>query len=217
MHVNDLIQAIEAAVPAGAAPGTRHRVEGRVDTGAQAHEVAIAVRMDAAGRRRETWLCDGIRVERPLLLRLTCAQTDCPQAQQAQRDWQNFHRRRLGLPQSHEHAGGRLRALQARAERNACVMLEAGALTVQAIANRFQGYARCPNHAHPPICRDLPGYDVFDGFDFVVGGGTQVLRDGRVVDMGPRVRSLAQVQAWLDESHRQAGAAIDRAAAGARS
>lgn len=215
MHISELIQLIEAAVPPGAAPGTRHTVEGTVDTGAQAHAVSIAMRIDPAGRRRETWLCDGIRVQPALLMRLTCAQRDCSQAQQARRDWQNFHRRRLGLPVSHEPFGGRYAFNRER--RADLVSLESGALTLQARLSRFPGYAACPNQAHPPTRRDLPGYDVFEGGEYLMGGGRQVLRDGRVVDMGPALPSLEQVQALLDQSHQCARQAIGRAAAGARS
>lgn len=214
MHISELIQLIEAAVPPGAAPGTRHSVEGTVDTGTQAHAVSIAMRVDPAGRRRETWLCDGIRVEPALLKRLTCAQRDCPQAQQARRDWQNFHRRRLGLKVSHEPPGGRQAFNKER--RTDLVSLESGALTLQARLSRFPGYAACPNQAHPPARQDLPGYDVFEGGEYLMGGGQQVLRDGRVVDMGPALRSLEQVQALLDLSHHTARQAIHRAAAGAR-
>ena len=215
MHISELIQLIEAAVPPGAAPGTRHCVEGTVDTGPQAHAVSIAMRIDPTGRRRETWLCDGIRVEPALLKRLTCAQHDCPQAGHARRDWQNFHRRRLGLPVSHEPPGGR-QAFN-KACRSELVSLESGALALQARLSRFPGYAACPNQAHPPMRRDLPGYDVFEGGEYVMGGGRQLLRDGRVVDMGPALRSLEQVQALLDHSHHAARQAISQAATGARS
>jgi hypothetical protein len=217
MHISELIQRIEAAVPPGAVPGTRHCVEGTVDTGAQAHVVSIAMRIDPAGRRRETWLCDGIRVEPSLLKRLTCAQHDCPQAGHARRDWQNFQRRRLGLPVSLEPVGGRRAFNRDRRVDWQMVSLEGGALKLQARTSLFPGYLACPNQAHPPARRDLPGYDVFEGSEFVVGGGRQVLRDGRVEEMGPRLRSLEQVQALLDHSHRAAGQAIRQAAERSRS
>lgn len=217
MHISELIQLIEAAVPPSAAPGTRHSVEGTVDTGAQPHAVSIAMRIDPAGRRRETWLCDGIRVEPALLKRLTCAQRDCLQAQQARRDWQNFHRRRLGLPVSRQPVEGRHAIYREQLEARQRVSLEGGTLKVQARASRFPGYQACPNHAHPPARRDLPGYDLFEDGEYLMGGGRQVLRDGHVVDMGPVLHSLEQVQAVLDHSHHAARQAISRAATGARS
>jgi hypothetical protein len=89
MTLPALIQAIEAAVPPDAPAGTRHRVEALVTTGPQAHAVSIAMRIDPQGRRRETWLCDGVRVEPPLLKRLTCAEDDCPQARAARQQWRD--------------------------------------------------------------------------------------------------------------------------------
>lgn len=216
MHIDELIRAIEAAVPPGAAAGTRHHVEGRVDTGAQTHGVSIAMRIDASGRRRETWLCDGVRVEPPLLMRLTCAETDCPQSRQAQRDWTRFLRRRQGLPgipapaDPHPEPDVGIPSFQTG------VRLESGALQVEARPDRFRAYLNCPNRAHPSLSTGLPGYDVFEGCDFVTGGVQQTLHDGTVVAMGPRVRRLDQVQALLDDSRDAADQAIHRAAARAR-
>jgi hypothetical protein len=209
MNLRELIQAVESAVPAPAAPGTRHRADGRVDTGPQAHQVVIAVRIDPHGRRRETWLCDGVRVEPALLKRLTCAEADCPQARAAQADWHAFLQRRA----RGQTGSGRPATPGAVDATPGATRLRSGAIEVEARPARFPGVVSCPNHAHPDLRVTLGGLDVFEHGECVVGGA---LPAGRTAPSGatrPRVRSLAQVQALLDSSHDAAQRAI-RAAAG---
>lgn len=206
MNLGELILALDAAVPAGAAPGTRHRAEGVVDTGPQAHQVAIAVRIDPQGRRRETWLCDGIRVEPPLLKRLTCAEKDCPQARAARQEWRDFLRRRaLGMAMAPARSA-------ASSSETSPAVLRSGALEVEARPARFPVFVDCPNGAHPPQAMTMDGLDVFESGEFVIGG-LQAARSGR----RPRVASPAQVQSLLDHSRDLAQQVLGRAASGAAS
>lgn len=208
MTLPALIQAIEAAVPPDAPAGTRHRVEAVVTTGPQAHAVSIAMRIDPQGRRRETWLCDGVRVEPPLLKRLTCAEQGCEQARAAQQAWQDFLQRR-----ARGASATPVRAVRRRGETEpGPTVLRSGALEVEARPARFPVYVACPNEAHPPQAMALRGLDVFEGGEFVVGGLQAGRSGGR-----PRVDSPTQVQALLDLSRDLTEQWLGRAATGAAS
>ncbi|MFM2059924.1 MAG: hypothetical protein RLY71_4309, partial [Pseudomonadota bacterium] len=94
-HVRpELIAQTQQQVPTGAPAGSRCKLATWVDTGRVRHEVTVAVRIDAQGRRREQFWCDGVRVERAVLLRLTCAEVECPHAVAVRAQWQAFHARR---------------------------------------------------------------------------------------------------------------------------
>ncbi len=193
MQVHELIQQLAASVPEGAPPGTRRRVAGRVDTGPQAHEVAAEARIDAQGRRRERWYCDGVRLQRHELMRLTCAETECPQAMALREQWAAFCGRRAGsdarpapLPAHTVRPLITVRPLMREVPINA-----AGYRCVARPAS-FRCFTPCPNGAHPALWIAKQGYDLFEE-GRCIGGG---LRSAGGISR-PHLPSLQAVEAYL--------------------
>lgn len=187
MNVQQLIAQAEDAVPADAVPGTRHRAQGAVTTDRGRFVVEVVVRVDRLGRRREQHFCDGTRLSRPALLRLTCAESACPQAQAVQAQWAAFHRRtaapgpapsRPAAPQPQPL----LTDIDVEAAGHRCIARPA----------RFSCYTACPNDAHPPMRLEHTGFDLFED-GRCIGGGLA----GPASRRRPRLPTLAAVEAYL--------------------
>ena len=93
MNVPQLVEEVRRQVPLEAPFGTRWKGTSVITTPESAHHVAAAARIDAQGRRREQFWCDGLRVDLAVLLRLTCTERECPHAKQVRAQWIAFHRR----------------------------------------------------------------------------------------------------------------------------
>ncbi len=186
MQVHELVQQLADSVPEGAPPGTRRRVAGRVDTGPQPHAVVAEARIDAQGRRRERWYCDGVRLLRHELLRLTCAETECPQAMALRAQWAAF--RGLGGAAG---AGKPAAAPAARPLMQEVPISVAGHQCVARPAS-FRCFTPCPNGAHPALWIDKQGYDLFEEGRCIGGGLRSVDGISR-----PRLASVQAAEAYL--------------------
>lgn len=181
--VTDLIDQMEHHVPPTAPFGTRWQGQAQVCVGQVAHQVRVGARIDAKGCRREQYGVDGFRVERGILLRLTCPEAECPQARAVRRQWDSFHGR----------AGARACVAPMRAEP---LMHEApvvvGGHRCVARPQRFACFTPCPHQAHPPMTIDKTGYDLFEDGQYLGGGLT--------VDNGvtrPRLPTLQAAEAYV--------------------
>lgn len=197
MNVTELIAEVDHHVPPHAAPGTRHAVEGLVGAAPRPQQVRVAARIDPQGRRRETCLLDGIRVERGQLLRLTCPQQACPHAQAMRRQWQAFHRRRAGLTAAtadpRPEGGGRHEAQAALASASAAVhRFSVAGHQCEAVASRLRCWVRCPNGAHPPMQLELPGHDLYEDGRYLAGG---LVRHGS--ETRPRLPTAQSAEAYV--------------------
>ena len=182
-------------MPIGAPFGVRWRGVAAVTVAGAAHQVSVAARIDHKGRRREQCLLDGVRVERSVLLRLTCAEIECPQAKFVRAQWDAFHRR---APRA------KAQPLQARP------LIEEHALVVghhQCTARpaRFTCFTHCPNRAHPALLIEKTGYDLFEQGVYV-GGGLVKSRDGA----HPRLPTLEAAKAFVLARQLEAMAALGR-------
>jgi hypothetical protein len=186
-------------VPLHAPFGTRWKGSAAVPTPEGLHQVAAAARIDHQGRRREQFWCDGLRVERAVLLRLTCAETECPHAQQVRAQWAGFHRR-----------GGTATALKALQPQPlmAEVAVTVGHQRFTARPARFPCYTPCPNGAHPPMTIDKTGFDVFDDTGCLGGGITESQGVRR-----PRIPSARAAEAFVLARYLEALAAVGNARA----
>lgn len=201
MNVNDLIAEVEDRVRPGAPFGTRFRAEGRVEGADGWHHVVVSARIDPKGQRREVMRCDGFRVERALLLRLTCPEHECPQARAVREQWRRFHDQRAGRPPRPDAHAPRANAL-----------IEETPLVVDgyrcvARPAPFTVYMRCPNAAHPPLTMTKTGYDLFEDGLFV-GGGIATGPKGPY----PRLPSLSAAEAYVRARAIEARAVVAGAA-----
>ncbi len=183
MNLTQLLEQVHHQVPLHAPFGTRWKGSTTVVTPNRAHQVAAAARIDPQGRRREQFWCDGLRVERAVLLRLTCAEVECPHAQQVRAQWARFHGRgaAAAAPQA-------LHAQPLMAE----VAVTVGPHRYTARPARFPCYTRCPHGAHPPLTFDKNGFDLFDDSGCLAGGVTE-LRGVRQ----PRLPSTRAAEAFV--------------------
>lgn len=194
MGVLELIDTVQQQVPAGAPFGSRSRATGVVQTAMARHTVVVAARIDAQGQRREQFWCDGLRLERPVLLRLTCAETECPHAVQVRRLWQAH----IGAS-----AAPMPRAAPSPRPLLAEQTLRVGSQTVVARPARFPCFTPCPHQAHPPLLIDKSGWDLFEQ-GIAIGGG---LAHGGGPPR-PRFPSLAAARAHLLARQMEAQAAL---------
>ena len=202
MALMQLIDDVHTRVPAQAAPGTRARGEARVSTANGSHEVAVAVRIDARGCRREQYWCDGVRLERHVLLRLTCPETECPHALAVRQQWLSFHRRAPAR---------RVAARPLPAPPVDDQPLGTGTAPVVARAARFPCFTPCPHGAHPPLTIHKTGYDLFEAGACLGGGVTEVGGVRR-----PRLPSLPAAEAFVLARRLEAQAVLSRVRSPAR-
>jgi hypothetical protein len=203
MSVPLLLDEVRRRVPVGAPVGTRWKSASTVSAPLGKLAIAVAARIDAQGRRREQFWCDGVRVELPVLLRLTCAEGECPHAVQVRAQWEAYRR------------GGAARAsrepLCAR-PLIAEVAVAVGPNRCVARPARLPCFTPCPNGAHPPMTIDKTGYDLFDD-GTCVGGG--------VVEIGgvrqPRFPTLRAAEAFLLARHLETLATLAAASDASRS
>lgn len=195
MSILPFIREIRREVPIGAAAGTRYRVDAHVQLPGAVHRLSLTARIDHKGRRVEQLLCDGVRVERAVLLRLTCPETECPQARAVRLQWDRYHQRAPALPQP---AG----------PPRPCPLIEEHPLVVDhqeytARPARFSCFTPCPNRAHPSMTIEKTGYDLFEHGTCVAGGLADV--DGV---MRPRLPTLQAAEAFLRAGHLLARAVL---------
>lgn len=205
MNVHELIADAERHVPENAPFGVRHRAQGIITTGDTPHHITVAARIDAQGHRRDQYFCDGTRVPRHVLLRLTCAETECPQAQAVREQWTRFQRRGTASPQRHSgppHVRPLMSEVEVAAAGHRCVARPA----------RFNCFGPCPNQAHPPMWIEKTGFDLFED-GACVGGG--ILSAGGT--SRPRLPSIEAAQAYLLARRLEALAALDAAVTRTRS
>ena len=197
--VLQLIREARRAVPIGAPFGTRWRGESQVKVRDTSHRVTVMARIDHKRRRREQYLLDGTRVDRSVLLRLTCAETECPQAKLVRAQWNAFHRR---APRRQPQP---LRARPLIEE----LSLVVGGQQCAARPARFNCFTHCPNRAHPALMIEKTGYDLFE-HGVCVGGG--LIRHGDTVH--PRLPTLDAAKAFVLARQLEARATLDRLRAG---
>jgi hypothetical protein len=203
MNVPQLIDEVRRQVPKDAPSGTRWKVTSVVALPEGAHHVAVAARIDPQGRRREQFWCDDVRVEHAVLLRLTCAERECPHATQVRAQWAAFHRR--------DGAAARPRPPLAR-PLMAEVAITVGRQRFTARPARFPCFTPCPNGAHPPMTIEKSGFDLFDGSNCLGGGVTE--RNGV---RRPRIPSVPAAEAYVLARHLETLAAVGVARDASRS
>lgn len=193
--VLQLIREAMQKVPIGASFGVRWRGTAQVAVAGKSHQVGVAARIDHKRRRREQFTLDGVRVDRCVLLRLTCAETECPQAKAVRAQWDAF-RRRAARP--------RPPPLQARPLIEEFALL-VGGHQCSARPARFTCFTHCPNRAHPALLIEKTGYDLFEDGVYV-GGGLVKSGDGA----RPRLPTLEAAEAFVLARRLETMAALDR-------
>jgi hypothetical protein len=189
-------------VPETAPFGTRWKGTTRLTAPHGAHSVAVAARIDARGRRREQFWCDEVRVERAVLLRLTCTETECPHAIEVRAQWLTFHRR------------GPVRTLRPVLRHEpliADIAVTVGRHHLVARPARFPCFTPCPHGAHPPIAIDKNGFDLFEG-GVCLGGGVVAVAGV----LRPRIPTVHAAEAFVLARHLEALAAVGQAAHSSR-
>jgi hypothetical protein len=195
MVVLALIDEVERKVPPGAPFGTRWKAVAQVDGPEGPMRVEVAARIDDKGRRREQYFCEGVRLDRHVLLRLTCPERECPQACAVRAQWAEFRQ------------GARTGA-RAQSPARPVPLVEEVAVVVghhrcTARSARFQCYTPCPHGAHAPMMMDKTGYDLFED-GTCLGGG--------VVEVGgvrrPRLPNVRAAEAFVLARHLEAIAAL---------
>jgi len=202
MNVLQLIAEAERRVPAQAPPGVRWKGTTQVTTPHGPHTVAIAARIDRHGHRCEQFWCDDVRVERAVLLRLTCHEVECPHAVQVRAQWLAFHRR---SPADAARPGPGTGALMAE------IPLAVGRQRFVARPARFPCFTHCPQGAHPPLSIDKTGFDLFEDGACLGGGITEVAGVRQ-----PRIPTVGAAEAFVLARHFETLAAIAKAADSSR-
>jgi hypothetical protein len=202
MNVLQLIDEADQNVPASALPGTRWKATSEVTAPHGRHTIAVAARIDSHGHRREQFWCDNVRVERHVLLRLTCREAECPHAIAVRAQWLADHGNRP--------ADTRVQRLCPRS-----LMTEV-AVTVarqQFVARpaRFPCFTPCPHGAHPPLRIDKSGFDLFE--DGACVGGGVIKREGV---LQPRIPTVHAAEAFVLARHLEALMALGKAADSSR-
>ena len=193
--VLQLVREARQQVPLGAPFGVRWRGVVDVAVAATTHQVIVAARIDHKGRRREQFLLDGVRVDKSVLLRLTCAETECPQVTFVRAQWDAFHRRTRRQ---------KTQLLQVRPliDEHPLVV---GNQQCTARPARFTCFTHCPNRAHPALLIEKTGYDLFE-HGVYVGGGLVKSGDGA----RPRLPTLEAAKAFVLLRQLEARATLDR-------
>lgn len=203
MNVPQLIDEVRRKVPLGAPFGTRWKTSSTLTIVQGTHTVAAAARIDARGQRREQFWCDGVRVAEPVLLRLTCAETECPHAIGVRAQWQAYHRRGMAAKGPLETPGPRLLMMEAS--------VTVGCHNVTARPARFPCFTPCPHGAHPPLTIEKTGFDLFEE-GACLGGGV-VEADGV---RQPRIPTVRAAEAFVFARHLEALAALSAASDSSR-
>lgn len=196
MPLARLLDDLQTEVPPDAPPGTRWKGAAEVRTPLAVHQVAAAARVDARGQRREQFWCDGVRVDRAVLLRLTCAEWECPHATQVRAQWAAFHRRRTQARRADAEAA---RPLMTE------ISVAVGPQRATARPARFPCFTPCPHGAHPPLTIHKQGFDLFDDSGCLAGG---TVAAGGVRQ--PRIPTLDAAEAYLLARRLEALAALGR-------
>lgn len=183
MNVTQLLDEVHRHVPNGAPFGTRWKATSVVTLPEGVHRVAVAARIDPQGRRREQFWCDDVRVEKAVLLRLTCTERECPHATQVRAQWAAFHGRCGARP-----LPGPPPTTPLMAE----VAVTVGRQRITARPARFSCFTPCPNRAHPPLTIEKSGFDLFDSGTCFGGGVTESHGVRR-----PRIPTLRAAEAYL--------------------
>lgn len=183
MLVPDLIDEVQRRVPAAAPFGTRWKAQVTVNLPHGDHTVSVAARIDPNGRRREQFSCDGVRVERQVLLRLTCPETECPHAMQVRAQWQTFHR--VGAAPTRRERPSPQPLMQE-------LSVVDGQSRFVARPARFPCFTPCPHQAHLSLMIDKTGFDLFDEGACLGGGVAQA--NGL---MRPRLPTLRAAEAYV--------------------
>lgn len=202
MNVLQLIEEADHRVPASAPPGTRWEATSEVTTPHGRHTVAVTACIDTDGHRREQFWCDNVRVERHVLLRLTCEEAECPQVIAVRAQWLACHGPR---PADAQARGLCPRPLMTE------VAVAVGRQHVVARPARFPCFTPCPQGAHPPLRIDKSGFDLFED-GACLGGGVAKL--GGVLQ--PRIPNIRAAEAFVLARHLEALAALGKAADSSR-
>ena len=197
--VLQLMRDARQRVPLGAPLGVRWRGIAQVTIGAVVHQVSVTARIDHKRRRREQLLLDGIRVERAVLLRLTCPETECPHAKSVRAQWDAFHRRTPRARPQPWQAQPLIEELPLSIGHQHCTARPA----------RFSCFTHCPNRAHPALVIQKTGYDLFE-HGVCVGGG--LVRSGD--SARPRLPTLEAARAFVLARYLEALAMLSRMRAG---
>lgn len=183
MNVLQLIDEVRRQVPDGAPAGTRWHATSVVATAHGPHTVEVTARIDAQGRRREQFWCDGTRVEQHVLLRLTCAEVECPHAVAVRAQWQARH------PQDPAKVPAARAAQRSLMQE---IPVNVGGHQLVARPARFPCLTPCPHKAHPPLTIDKTGFDLFEDGHCLAGG---------VMDLNgvrkPRLPSVVAAEAFV--------------------
>jgi hypothetical protein len=202
VNVLQLIDEVELKVPVGAPFGTRWKSFSAVTTPTDPCDVAVAVRIDAQGRRREQFWCDGVRLDKPVLLRLTCPEAECPHAIQVRAQWQVFHHRGRARPPA-KQPGPEPLVWE--------IPVRVGGQHFTARPAMFPCFTPCPHGAHPPLTIHKAGFDLFDE-GACLGGG--------VVESGgsrqPRIPTVRAAEAFVLARHLETQAALGAACESSR-
>jgi hypothetical protein len=183
MNVLQLLDEVQNQVPEGAPFGTRGKATSALALPDGVHRVAVAARIDPQGRRREQFWCDDVRVEKAVLLRLTCPERECPHAVQVRAQWTAFH----GRDRASALPGSPLtRPLMVEAA------VTVGRQRFTARPARFPCFTPCPNRAHPPLTIEKLGFDLF-GDGICLGGGVTESQGVR----RPRIPTLRAAEAYV--------------------
>ena len=203
MNVLHLIEEADREVPASAPPGTRWEARADVTTPHGRHAVSVAVCVDPDGRRHEWFWFEDVRVERHVLLRLTCAEAECPHAVAVRAQWLA---ERGQAPTDTRFQGPRPQPLMTE------VAFAVGRHQVVARPARFPCLTPCPHRAHPPLRIDKSGFDLFED-GICLGGG--VTKRGGVLQ--PRIPTVGAAEAFVLARHLETLVTIGKAVESSRS
>lgn len=204
MNLAQLLDEVRRHVPLDAPFGTRWRGAAVATTPEGSHDVAAAARIDSRGRRHEQFWFDGVRVEQSVLLRLTCAERECPHVKHVQAQWAAFHSREGAAARP-----GPLKPQPLMAE----VAISVGQQHFIARPACFPCFTPCPNGAHAPITIEKTGFDLFDDSS-CLGGGVVESSDGV---RRPRIPTESAAEAYALARHLETLAAVGFAREGSRS
>ena len=202
MNVPQLLEEVRRRVPLGAAYGTRWKGAVLVDSASGTLQVAAAARIDMKGQRREQLWCDDRRVDLAVLLRLTCAEEECPHAQQVRAQWTKFrHPGRVATGSKTFTAEPLMTEVEFKVCRH----------TYTARPARFPCFTPCPNGAHPPLTIEKSGFDVFEASSCLGGGITEPPGVRR-----PRIPTVQAAEAYVLARHLETVVLLNRLGSEAR-